>query len=365
METSDSLNDLNNPSDADNLSALSSLDTTDKADGSNALSKTDGSDKICAPSEKKLIQILLSTYNGENHIREQLDSYLTLDNFEDVKVLIRDDGSTDSTPEILAEYAEKHGFEVIYGKNLGLNASLHELILACDKGCKYFAFSDQDDVWLPDKLTRAVNWLKGKDDSEPLLYSACSYITNDALKIKGHTVIAKRPLTFYNAMIQNACVGHTQVCNLALIELLKPHFSPDIDVHDSWVYLVATAFGTATYDRARTTLYRQHGNNAIGYETGRIKNFFKRLKRLRSGKSRRYSYQLRAFCELYGDDIPEQYRRETERYFKNQRNLLSRLGYIMTTKMYRQTWSEGIVFRLMYLFGRYNLKKHDTKEISK
>ncbi len=314
--------------------------------------------------KKKKIQILLSTYNGQNHLREQLDSYLSLENYEDCSVIIRDDGSTDSTREILREYSEKHGWAVIYGENIGLNASLHELIQLCDNECEYFSFSDQDDVWLPDKLSRATAWLDKADKGEPCLYSACSHITDDELKIKGKTVVAKRPLTFYNAMIQNACVGHTQVCNRALLDILKPYFSDDMDVHDSWVYLVATAFGRAHYDRARTTLYRQHGNNAIGYETGPIKNFFKRLKRLKSGKSRRYSYQLRAFCELYGDKIPAEYRKEAKRYFKNQRNFFTRLGYIFTTKMYRQTFSEGIVFRLMYLFGRYNFKKQDEKEIN-
>lgn len=311
---------------------------------------------------EKKIQILMSTYNGERYVRAQLDSFVALENFDEVKVLIRDDGSTDSTKEILREYSERYGFEVLYGENIGLNASLHELVIRCDTSCKYFSFSDQDDVWLPNKLVRAVEWLDSQDDTIPNLYAACSYITTEDLKIKGKTVVAKDPLTFYNAMIQNACVGHTQVCNLALINLLKPCFSHDIDVHDSWVYLVATTFGQAFYDRECTTLYRQHGNNAIGYETSRVQNFFKRLGRIKTGKSRRYSYQLWAFFEQYGDKIPDEYRKEATRYFKNQRNFFTRLGYIITTKMYRQTFGEGIVFRLMYLFGRYDFKKEDRKK---
>jgi rhamnosyltransferase len=88
----------------------------------------------------------------------------------------------------------------------------------------------------------------------------------------------------------------------------------------------------------------------------------KRLKRLRTGKSRRYSYQLRAFCDLYGDMIPDEYMRECKKYFEKQRNFFTRLGYIMTTKMYRQTRLEGLIFRLMYLFGKYNLKnKSESK----
>ena len=75
----------------------------------------------------KKIQILLSTYNGEHFLREQLDSFLRLEGFDNVAVLIRDDGSTDSTRDILREYSEKHGFEVILGDNVGLNASMMEL----------------------------------------------------------------------------------------------------------------------------------------------------------------------------------------------------------------------------------------------
>lgn len=309
----------------------------------------------------KKIQILLSTYNGEAHLREQLDSYLALDGFENVKVLVRDDGSTDGTLDILREYVEKYGFELIEGENVGLNASMHQLVQSCDLECDYFSFSDQDDVWLPDKLRRASDMLDSEDDSIPLLYSACSTITDDSLEPKGHTLIAKRPLSFYNSMIQNACIGHTQVCNRELIKLLRMHFSPDIYVHDSWTYTVATAFGKALFDPTCVTLYRQHANNVIGYETGRFKNFIKRIKRLKEGKSRRYSYQLRAFCDLYGDMLPSEYKKEAEKYFRCQRNFFTRLGYIMTTKMYRQTRLEGLIFRAMYLFGKYNLENKNKE----
>ena len=314
----------------------------------------------------KRIQILMSTYNGEAHLREQLDSYVALDNFDEVKVLIRDDGSSDGTVAILHEYAEKYGFEIIEGENVGLNASMFELVSRCDLECDYFSFSDQDDVWLPYKLSRAVSSLDSVDNSSPYLYAACSSITDNRLEIKGKTLIPKRPLSFYNAMIQNVCVGHTQVANRELVKLLRLHFSNDIYVYDSWVYTVASAFGKIIYDKTPTTLYRQHANNVVGYETKKLKNFVKRVKRLKTGKSRRYSYQLKAFCELYADMIPEEYRKESAKYFKRQRNVFTRFGYIFGTKMYRQTRTEGIVFRLMYLFGKYNLKKEKkSKEIKK
>ena len=316
----------------------------------------------------KRIQILLSAYNGEAHIRDQLDSYTRLDCFDEVKVLIRDDGSTDGTRAILAEYAEKYGFEVIEGENIGLNASMHALVQRCDLECDYFAFSDQDDVWLPDKLSRARDTLdKMSGECEagtPLLYCACSSVTDADLNITGHTLIPKRKLSFYNAMIQNVCVGHTQVASKELIKLLRLHFSKDIYVFDSWVYLVASAFGRVHYDKKPTTLYRQHGSNTIGYKSG-FANFLMRVKRLKKGKSRYYSCQLRAFYDCYGDMLPAEIKKEVEKYFSKQKGPFKRLGYIFTTKMYRQTRSEGVVFRLMYLFGKYNLKNESTKESNK
>ena len=307
------------------------------------------------------IQILLSTYNGEAYLRQQLDSYVNLDGFDKVKVLIRDDGSSDGSVDIIKEYVEKYGFELIEGENIGLNASLHALCEASDPECKYFAFSDQDDVWLPDKLSRAREALDALDNSVPNLYAASSSLTDVELNVTGHTLIPKRPLTFYNAMIQNVCVGHTQVCNRALIEILRQQYSDDIYVHDSWTYLVASAFGKVIYDDKQTTLYRQHGNNAIGYKSG-FSNFVMRLKRLKLNKSRCYSYQLKAFYDCYGKELDSELSSEVERYFAKQRGFFKRLGYIMTTKMYRQTKIEGIVFRMMYLFGKYNLKNNSKKE---
>jgi glycosyltransferase involved in cell wall biosynthesis len=118
----------------------------------------------------KKIQILLATYNGERYLREQLDSFLALDNYEQVKVLVRDGGSTDGSLRILAEYEEHHGFEVIRGENAGFTACMFELFRRSDPACAYFATSDQDDVWLPDKLSAGI----GGYGEHKVRFSACA-----------------------------------------------------------------------------------------------------------------------------------------------------------------------------------------------
>ncbi len=302
------------------------------------------------------IQILLSTYNGEKYLREQLNSYLSLDDHSNIKVLIRDDGSTDGTLAILREYEENFGFEIITGENLGLNASMYELLKRRDRNCDYYAFSDQDDVWLPFKIIRAVSSLFKNDLNSPALYSACSYITDEELNIKGHTIKAKRKLSFYNAMIQNICPGHSQVCNRSFIDILAETYSEDMMVFDYWAYLLASAVGNVIFDNEPTTLYRQHSSNAIGCDHSRFKTLKMRMNRVKTKISVQNAVQLKALCECASEFIAKEYKDEADDFFRSQKNFFTRLGYLCRSKAYRQTKIETLIFRLMYLFGRYNIK---------
>lgn len=303
----------------------------------------------------KKIQILLSTYNGERFLREQLDSYLNLENYGDIKVLIRDDGSTDSTLDILSEYEEKYGFEIIRGNNIGLNASMYALVAARDKNCKYFSFSDQDDVWFKDKISRAVTALEDADATKPALYAACSNLTDENLKITGHTLIPKKKLSFFNAMVQNVCPGHSEVCNSLLMDILERSFSEKIMIFDYWVYLIATAFGNVIFDSTPTTLYRQHGSNAIGCDHSKFRVLRTRIKRVKTRQSAKNAVQLKALYEIHKNDIPKEYKDEIEAFFSSQKGLFPRLKYLAHTKVYRQTAIETLIFKFMYLFARYDI----------
>lgn len=313
----------------------------------------------------KKIQILLSTYNGEKYLREQLNSFTALDNFEEIKVLIRDDGSSDSTKDILKEYSERFGFEVIYGENVGVNMSFHQLILRADRSCEYFAFSDQDDVWLPHKLSRAVCRISEIDSNSCALYSACSSLTDEKLNVNGHTLIPKKKLSFYNAMVQNVAVGHTQVFNRHLLELLAKEFSQDIGITDHWAYLLASTTGQVMYDEEQTALYRQHGNNLIGYGNSFFASFKNRIKRALSGAPQEKTRQLEAFLECYGSDMSPEHKKELESFLSSQKCFFKRLVYLFKTKVYRQTVTETLIFRLMYLFGRYKIKNKNKNKFQR
>ena len=116
----------------------------------------------------KSVQVVMSTYNGEKYLKEQIDSILSQEGV-DVRLYIRDDGSSDRTTDILASYQEHKNVKIEKGNNLGFAKSFLTALDECDEA-DYYAFSDQDDVWEKDKLSTAIEILEEESQSTPLLY---------------------------------------------------------------------------------------------------------------------------------------------------------------------------------------------------
>ena len=102
------------------------------------------------------VAVLMSTYNGEKYIREQIDSILEQSGNFDLDLWVRDDGSKDSTQQILQEYAQQRKLHWYTGENLGAAHSFIDLVRKC-KGYDYYAFADQDDYWMTNKIQMGVN----------------------------------------------------------------------------------------------------------------------------------------------------------------------------------------------------------------
>lgn len=211
----------------------------------------------------KLI-VLLSAYNGEAYIRQQLDSLLT-QTLDGVEILVRDDGSTDGTRAILKEYAQRGALRWYAGENLGLSRSFWQLLRdAPDAAC--YAFCDQDDVWDADKLETAVAALEGLDASKPALYCGDVRVTDEKLHVLSAYMVRPTPVDYPHALIRNLAPGCTYVFNRAAKELLRRFDAESlgIELHDWMAYQIVTCFGRVIFDPAPHMSYRQHGNNAIG-----------------------------------------------------------------------------------------------------
>lgn len=213
------------------------------------------------------ISVMMSTYNGEKYLREQLDSILDQEGV-DVRIYVRDDGSTDSTVEILNEYADKsRKINVIKGKNIGWKQSFLWLLANSPEDTEYYCFSDQDDVWKTDKLSRGISFIEqmGENAKEARCYcSKLSYV-DENLKDIGY-VLKERFETpnEYHCITNGFGMGCTLIFNKALLETLRRgRFETIKNIsHDSLVSTVATYFGTIERDQESRILYRQHSSNA-------------------------------------------------------------------------------------------------------
>ena len=306
-------------------------------------------------TDKPLLQILLSTYNGEKYLREQLESYFRMDGFEKCCVLIRDDGSTDTTRDILQKY-EKYGqFETEYGSNIGVNGSYEWLVKNSDSKCEYFAFSDQDDVWCSDKIKKAISALKHSPQDEIALFASRSCITDEALKKIGISTYPQRGISFYNAMVQNVLPGHTQVFNRAMRNSLATFGFSRAECVDWWLYLLASSMGKIYFDPSCTVLHRQHIANAVGYQLGILEKYRKKARYVKDGKANSISIQLQSFYDIYSAYLSEEYRIEIENYLNSLTSLSQRIRYLQSCKFYRQSKYEDWAVHILYLVGKYNI----------
>ncbi|QHQ61055.1 glycosyltransferase [Anaerocolumna sedimenticola] len=230
----------------------------------------------------KKVQILLSSYNGEKFIKKQIDSILQQD-FKELSILIRDDGSSDRTIDIIKEYSLLHKNIKFYtGKNIGAQNSFFNLLENADQTCDYYALADQDDIWKNNKVSKAIDELDKYDNNFPVLYSSDVTLVNEQLKIIKNKIRNYHVSpSFGNALVENICIGCTLVLNKKLLDLITnniPHFSY---MHDWWIYIVASYFGTIIFDYNSYVFYRQHSNNAIGTYTNFYSKIYKRVKNVK------------------------------------------------------------------------------------
>lgn len=307
--------------------------------------------------DKKKVLVLLSTYNGQTYLNEQIDSILNQKTSHQVDLMVRDDGSTDGTIEILKEYERKMPLrvKVCYEKNIGYLDSFFELIKKAE-GYDYYALSDQDDVWLEEKIDVAVAQCEACSYEGPLLYGSSSFLVNDHLEVMGETQKNLKGITWDNLLIQNIFPGHSQVFNDSLCQILKA----DIDcsriyVHDFWITYMALLFGKVIFDNQSHTLYRQHGTNTVGFGKNSIEWICERLKRIGNNDNKKIAAQIHYFHEQYEKYMSEDLKKEISAFIQAQNSFWSRLSYLCKTPLHRQKDFETLLFRILYLLGGYKL----------
>lgn len=306
---------------------------------------------------KKKIVVLLSTYNGEKYLKEQIDSILNQKSFHQIDLMVRDDGSNDGTIEILKSYEEKYPerVQVNYKENIGYINSFFELIRGAE-GYDYYALSDQDDIWLEDKIETAVEVCESSAYNGPLLYGSSSFLVNDRLEIMGETQKNLKGITWDNLLIQNFFPGHTQVFNDALCKILKAEVDcSKIYVHDFWITYMAFLHGKAIFDNQSHTYYRQHGTNTVGFGKNSVEWIMERLKRIGNSDNKKIAAQINYFYDTCAQYMDAELKTKVEEFIQSQSNVWKRIVYLFHMKLYRQKNFETILFKILYLLGGYKL----------
>lgn len=228
-----------------------------------------------------MIAIIMGTYNGEKYIKEQIDSILSQD-YKDWKLFIFDDGSKDNTESIVNEYMKNYPDKIYFQKNkVNFGAAgnffngIKEVTTKLEPEAEYFCFSDQDDVWVEDKLSRSLAKMKQIEEGEPALVYSDVAITDKNLTITAASYFeAERvdatKVSLNYLLMENKLIGGTVMINKPLVELelrgeergLIPY--KKAKMHDWWFGLLAAGFGKIGYIDGFTEYYRQHEHNVVG-----------------------------------------------------------------------------------------------------
>ena len=296
------------------------------------------------------VAILMCTFNGEDFLEEQLDSIEGQD-YKDWTLYVNDDGSKDATLKILKAYQKKWGPKKLIirrGPQKGFCQNFLQIINDKKIKADIYFLSDQDDVWMPHKLSHTIKKISKLDHSKPYLYCArTTYVSSDAKKILGQSDLFLRPPSFKNALIQSIAGGNTMAFNNHLKKVMQKYPRVAVISHDWWLYIMNELVGGKTfYDPESTILYRQHARSLIGANTGFLAKM-KRLRMLLGGTYRRYNtLHLEAFSRFSVQidkkniDLIDQFIIMRDKPLNMRWQMIQKLG------LYRQTWDGHLALYL-------------------
>lgn len=302
------------------------------------------------------LTVLMSTYNGLPWLDEQIDS-IARQTWPDIRLRIRDDGSTDGTPTRLRALAQTSRLSdgVVFGKNVGVFTSFMTLLTDAGDESAYYAFCDQDDVWLPDKCERAIRRLEAVPAQVPAMVYTRLRFTDADLNPTGWSPIPTES-GFHNALVQNQATGCTIVMNAAARRKVLESVPDWALMHDWWCYLVVSAFGVVIFDAEPGVLYRKHGSNVTPAAPDWLAEFRNRLQRFLSdqGIVKRVSDQALEFKMRFGHALPPEKSAMLDGFLAARRlHWLGRLRYALTTPLRRNTPVDTLLMRVLMVVGRF------------
>lgn len=311
------------------------------------------------------VDILLSSYNGSKFLNEQINSILD-QSYKNWRLLVRDDGSSDSSVDIIKSYINKYGrSKILFIEdslgNLGPMGSFEQL-MKCSLA-RYIMFSDQDDIWLNNKIELSLKKMHDLEQEYgshmPLLVFGDSMLVDEGLKVIAPSTRAhmkwdwQKSIILRNLAMKNIISGNTVMANRCLCLFVQP-IPKEAYMHDWWMGMVAAAFGNIGYVSAPVIKYRQHNLNACGMTKVPLievlRNNFKGTYMKYMTDQDRTMLQIKAFCKRYDVEIADYKHKSSGDFY-----LLSQFAVLDTMK---------IIDRTLFLFRYYLLFPHRLKAMA-
>lgn len=299
----------------------------------------------------KKVQVLLSTYNGERFLEEQLQSLAAQKGVE-LSVLVRDDGSSDSTTKILNKWQKKGLLRWYQGENIGPAKSfLHLMKHAAN--ADYYAFCDQDDVWLDCKLQKAAEKLDVFEAEKPAMYFSKTQLVDAELEPIQCKISPEKAYTLGQALIRNNATGCTVVFNRKLLQIINSYEPNYVAMHDWWIYLVCLLFeGNVTYDPNSYIKYRQHGRNVVGGKASWLKIYKAKLRMMWNKEQSRKKIAL-GLLKGYSNILPIKSKDILLKVSRYDRSLYDRMALLLDPDIKNSSMIYNIYLIIAVMFNAF------------
>lgn len=294
------------------------------------------------------VTIIMTTYNGEKYVGEQIDSILA-STYQDFELFIYDDGSRDNTMSILQDYNKLYPSKIrLFQNEANLGVTANFLQALCKSTMDYIMFCDQDDVWKPNKIAvtlRRMRHMEGQlGKNIPLAVFTDAIIVDsqlstlkDSFFCSSHLDPKKTDLP--HILMENKLIGCTVMVNAALRKVLQSNPLPTCaKFHDWWLALIASSMGRIGFVNEGTILYRQHSANIVGGASF-LSYIGNRLTYLQNQKDSLYILRRQAdeFLTIYGKLLTQETKKTIRDFvdldhknFINRRWIILHNGYLKT-----------------------------------
>lgn len=303
----------------------------------------------------KRAAVFLATYNGRRFLGEQLDSILG-QTWKNLTLYVRDDGSSDGTVEILEEYAAAHENMVLVptGRgNLGYPDCFY-VLSDMDIDADYFFFSDQDDVWFPDKVERAIECLEREEARAPgriLAYYAGYQICDEDLNVIGVSPGKEGEACLHSTLFEACGLEFAMAFNRRARDFLRENKPGRTKTRGIWMSMLFSAFGSVLQDPEPRAYYRRHNETTSNRDQTGLKFWLWRARYFLFGGFGEYKEILRDFYEMEGDKLSEEDRR-TIYLFAEEKYLPGAFKKMFYPHRLRHRWLDELALRGMFLLGR-------------